>query len=232
MSVADEFQWSLANIAVLNDLGEDIRHALETKCVWQRVPPETVIVGVDQSIDVYFLVYGTARVVHAVNNEEYEGEEVVFAELQGGDTFGEIAAIDGHPRSAMVVSTSECGVAKLPGEEFRHAVQEHGDFAMAILKHFARIIRNLDQRVTHVSLRTPQQRVFHELLRLARPAEPGSKEYAVTEVPSHRDIASWSSTTRDVVAQSIANLARRGIVERKHTTLYVRDIEALRELAR
>ncbi|HEX8840061.1 MAG TPA: helix-turn-helix domain-containing protein, partial [Sphingomicrobium sp.] len=65
----------------------------------------------------------------------------------------------------------------------------------------------------------------------ARPVEDAPGLLAIQETPGHDDLASWANTTREVVAYSIGTLARRGIVERKHKTLYIRDPETLRSLA-
>ena len=82
-----------------------------------------------------------------------------------------------------------------------------------------------------LSLSTPQQRLYGEILRLARGTGHDETPLAVPELPHHNELAAWANTSRDVVAYEIGALARRGIVERKHRTLYIREPETLRNLA-
>ena len=84
--------------------------------------------------------------------------------------------------------------------------------------------------MTDLSLLSPDQRVYHELLRLAHPDEGVSQDWIINQLPSHREIASWANTSREAVAYVIGNLARRGIIERKHKTLYIHDYPALQAM--
>jgi len=69
------------------------------------------------------------------------------------------------------------------------------------------------------------------MLRMARPSDGQGGPLAIGDMPNHDALATWANTTPDVVAFAIGSLARRGIVERKHKTLYIRDPDALRDLA-
>jgi len=134
-------------------------------------------------------------------------------------------------RSASVIANEDSGVAVLPGSEFRGFLMQHGDLALKYLERFANIVRGLDNRVTDMSVLQPDKRVYNQLLRLSRLRENTADEWVIEELPSHREIASWTSTTREVVAYVIGSLSRRNIIERKQKTLYVRDVRALRAMA-
>ena len=160
--------------------------------------------------DVFFLVFG--HVVHRIEG----GEEINIAQLDAGETIGAISAIDGGRRSATVIANVDCGTATVTSAEFRDLLAEHGLIALNYLRRFSKIIRALDNRLTDLSLLSPDQRVYHELLRLAHPDEGVSQDWIINQLPSHREIASWANTSREAVAYVIGNLARRGIIERKH----------------
>jgi CRP-like cAMP-binding protein len=50
-------------------------------------------------------------------------------------------------------------------------------------------------------------------------------------LPSHGDIAGWVGADRETVAAAVGQLAREGLVERRHKTLIIRDLARLRLLA-
>ncbi|MBM3510352.1 MAG: Crp/Fnr family transcriptional regulator [Alphaproteobacteria bacterium] len=216
---------TLETIKVLESLTEQDRQALESKCTIRRFASGEILVDERTSTnDVFFLVSGRARVVRFT----FEKEEVKIATIEAGDTIGHLHAIDGGGRSATVIADRDCVAAGLPAEDFRDLLTKHGAITLNYLRRLAGIVRVLNTRVTAMSALSPDQRVCYELLRLAEPAEGGG--YAVKELPSHRELASWANTTREMVAYVIGYLARRGIIERKHKTLYIHDLTALQAL--
>ena len=61
-----------------------------------------------------------------------------------GDYFGEIALIDGGPRTATITATSDGKSYGLTPWQFRPLVEEHGSIAWTLLEALATRIRELD----------------------------------------------------------------------------------------
>ena len=99
--MSDGYDWNLSSIEVLEGLPEEAKRELESKCVWKRFIENDAIVDKDMTTDdVFFIIFGHARVVHRVEG----GEEVNIASIEAGDTIGAISAIDGGRRSATVIA--------------------------------------------------------------------------------------------------------------------------------
>ncbi len=218
---------SLAGITMLRHLSIGERESLEGKCVFRRfIANETVLDRFSASVAVYFIISGTARVVHHVADQQ----EITIATIGAGDTIGEISAIDGLGRSATVMAVDECVVAELSGEDFRALIARRGDIALDLLRRWAVTIRKLSDKVSYLSTGSPDQRVYSELIRLARVEKPGADRWLIRELPSHQDLATWAQTSREVVSGAVAELVRRGVAERRTKTLYINDYGALREM--
>ena len=86
----------------------------------------------------------------------------------------------------------------------RRCIVRRGEVALSLLQRWAAIIRDLDDKVSLVSSIGPEQRVYSELIRLARVEQPGSDRWMVPEMPSHQDLAVRAQTTREAVAGAIA----------------------------
>jgi len=217
----------LDNVALLRRLSSDERKALETKCAFRRVDAgEVVLDRFSANVAVYFLTAGSARVVHYVA----DGQEITIATVAAGDTIGEISAIDGLGRSASVVAEENCVVAELPQAEFHALIVRRGDIALELLRRWTVTIRQLSDKVSYLSTGSPDQRVYSELIRLARAERPGSDRWVIRELPTHQDLAKWAQTSRETVASAVAELVRRGVAERRTKTLYINDYAALREM--
>ncbi len=218
---------SLAGIALLRRLPPKERTELEKRCSFRNFSGGDVILDrFSASVGVFFLVTGTARVVHYVADHE----EITIATITAGDTIGDISAIDGLGRSATVVADSDCMAAELPRPEFHALLGRCGEVALDLLRRWAGTIRQLSDKVSFLSTGTPDQRVYSELARLARPEKPGSERWLIRELPSHQDLARWAQTSREIVAGAVAELVRRGVAERRTRTLYISDYAMLRNM--
>lgn len=218
----------LAGIRLLSQLRPETLSDLERRCRWRRYAANEEILSRDSdSEDVLFVVEGRVRVV----NYSITGREIAFATVEAGGYFGELAAIDGEPRSANVIALEDSRLGALAPMMFRNLLLDHPDIAMRVLKRLARIVRTCDDRIMDLSTLGAVQRVHVELLRLAEPdpATPGL--WVIRSMPTHKDIASHASTARETVARVLSQLAGAGIVERNRKTLYIRNRPRLERLA-
>ena len=106
---------SLSGVPLLRSLDDAARHALEQRCRWHRYGAhEEIIDRESDSRDVYFIISGRVRVVvHSL-----PGREIAFHEMDAGDYFGQLAAIDGQPRSASVVALNDSLLASVSPDTF------------------------------------------------------------------------------------------------------------------
>jgi CRP-like cAMP-binding protein len=218
---------SLAGVVTLRDLTADEQSDLASKCIFRRVAAgEVVLDRFSPSAAVYFMISGSARVVHYVA----EDQEITIATVAAGDTIGDISAIDGRGRSATVVAEEECVVAELSSREFQALITRRGAVALELLRRWAGTIRQLSDKVSYLSTGSPDQRVYSQLIRLARQEKPDSVRWLIRELPTHQELAKWAQTSREVVAGAVAELVRRGVAERRTKTLYINDYAALRDM--
>jgi len=220
---------SLAGVRILRPLAEDELRRLETRCTYRRLAPgDLLMTRFTSGTAVHFILVGRVRVVHFLDGQD----EVTIATIAAGEAIGEISAIDGGTASATVIAEEDCVIAELPKDEFHALLLRRGDVAVSLLRRWAGIIRDLDDKVSLVSSIGPEQRICSELVRLARVEKPGSDRWVVPELPSHQDLAIRAQTTREAVASTIAELASRGIVERRTRTLYILDYRGLQAMVR
>ncbi|MGH6718328.1 MAG: Crp/Fnr family transcriptional regulator [Alphaproteobacteria bacterium] len=201
---------------------------MERRCAWRHYGTnEQIIDRNDDNRDVLLVAEGAVRVV----NYSLTGREVSYANITAGEYFGELAAIDGQPRSASVVATETCLLASMPPQTFVTLVRDHPEVALEVMRRLTRIIRVCDDRIMDLSTLGSVQRVYVELLRIGRPDPAGTEALAIYPLPAHKEIAARASTTRETVARVISQLTADGLVERRDKALYVLDPGRLKELA-
>jgi len=215
---------TLSGCELLSDLPEDEISELERRCTWRRFKNgEQVLDRNSDQRDVLFVVEGNVQIV----NYSASGREIAYATVRPGGYFGELAAIDGQPRSASAVAQGPCVLAQIAPSVFLDFVAKHPTVARQVMQRLARIVRTCDERIMDLSTLGAVQRVYLELLRLAEedPVTPGS--WVIYPMPTQANIAARASTTRETVARVISQLAQEELVRKKGKSLYIRDRDAL-----
>ena len=215
---------SLADIELLSELTDEEVKIVEKNCTWKTYGSgEQIIDQHSDSQDIYFIVGGAVRVV----NYSLSGREITFQDLEPGGHFGELAAIDGLPRSAGIMVMGEARIAALPSKEFKNTIIENPNIALKLMKHLAHLVRTSTTRIMDLSTLGANNRVHADILVLARKATKDDLTAEIKPIPVHSDVASRVSTTRETVARVMSDLTREKIIERTKTSLLVKDLERL-----
>ena len=218
------FSQSLEKISLFAVLSPEALERLSKRCNWRRYEPgEPIVDHLDKSNDVYFLTAGEAR----ASIYSLAGKAVTFTDLAPGAMFGEIAAIDGAPRSASIEARTSCVVASMPASAFREMLKSEPAVTLDLLRQLASRIRTLTTRIYEFSALAVGNRVQAEILRLVRLEPQEGKSARVAVAPTHAEIASRVSTHREAVTRELNRLSRLGIIERRGRALFVRDVERL-----
>src|SRR5262249_33773131 len=105
----------LAAIPLFASLPADQLVALAERGQVRTLPADCTVVQQGDTADaLYVLLAGSARVY----NRLPDGGETHLAEQHAGSYFGELALLDGQPRSAWVVTTSPVELFVLPRADF------------------------------------------------------------------------------------------------------------------
>lgn len=218
----------LASVALLADLTPAEREGLAKRCIWRTFrKDQTVVESASEDRDVYFVVGGSVRIV----NYALSGKPVAYANVGEGEFFGELAAIDGQPRSATVLANEHCQLAALSPNAFIELLKSHPEISLAVMRRLAGIVRICDERIMDLATLGAMQRVIMELCRLAKPDPITAGSWMIYPCPAQREIAARASTTRETVARVFTQLLDSNQIRRKGRSLYLHDRKSLEALA-
>ncbi len=128
---------SLARMRLFEGLNEDELILLETLVFVNRVSAgETLCQEGDKSDFVCFVVRGSLDIVK--NN--VEGGEVVIAQLQAGDSMGEMALVDNAPRSATVRVAEDATLIVLTHKGLDQLRKRSPPAATQVMENIARLL--------------------------------------------------------------------------------------------
>jgi len=216
-------------IKLLEGLPEERLQSLAAQCKWRRYEPEQLIVSRDGSDrDVHLIVSGTVRItIYSAS-----GRQVTFNDERAGAVFGELAAIDGKPRTADAVALESLLIASMPPTVFKQLLLDEPVVLHRVLLQLTTLVRRLSDRVIDLSTLGVQNRLHAEVLRLAREAGVVNNHARIDPAPKHTDIASRISTYREQVTRELSALAKLGILAKDDRALVVRDVGRLEQLVK
>ena len=199
----------------------------ERRSLWRHASAkEWLLEQNDVGTDIYFLTSGVVRVLITPSPDR----EVILGDISAGGYFGEMAAIDGQPRSAGILAITDATIACMSASVFRELIHKYPDVSEQLLRQLVARIRALDERVNEFSSMDVKHRIYSELLRLSRPDPTDSHRALVSPPPVHADIAARVSTRREMVARELKALERAGLLTKRRGAFVITDVPVLVEM--
>lgn len=157
-----------------------------------------------------------------------EGEEAIIATLRPGDFFGELALLDGAPRSATAVAVDPAETLVLPRLVFRELLERSEGLRDALLTGLAHELRRLTSQVEELYFLDLAGRLATRLARLAREAEPEAEHEVRLDWPfTQADLASMIGGSRQSVNRLLSLLVDDGLLRIEPDHLVITDVNEL-----
>ncbi len=160
-----------------------------------------------------------------------DGKEIFLNIMEPGDTFGEIALLDGGTRTATAVAMSAAELVMLRREHLFGLLQKEPPVALELLRLCGERLRWTSGLLEDAALLDAPARLAKRLLSLARlHGEKG--EGGLTLRISQEDLASFLGITRQAVNQQLQAWKAKGWVGLGRASVTVRDEGAIKDVMR
>jgi len=210
----------LARSPVFGLASVPVRTRLAARASTRRVPRGAYVFHQgDRGDAAYLVVSGRVKLVASVPS----GDELVLAAVGPGDSFGELAALDGEPRSAAAVALVGTELLVLPAADLRAAVVGDPALADAFLAAMAVQIRLATERRGDLLFLDLAGRIAKHLLAAGTD---------VVELDlAQGDLARLVGGSRQSVNAALRALHRDGVVAMDGRRVTIRDAARLRVIA-
>ncbi|AGC45602.1 Crp/Fnr family transcriptional regulator [Myxococcus stipitatus DSM 14675] len=164
--------------------------------------------------DVGTALYVIRRGEVAIRLSSPEGKEVILSLLARGDFFGELALLDGEPRSTDAVAREDSELLILQRDDFRRYVEARPSVATALLATLSRMVRHVTQLVHDTHFLDARERLVRVLLGLAREqGESGGAGGVVIPLRlTQTEIANLCGLTRESTNKWLRFYVREGLL--------------------
>jgi CRP-like cAMP-binding protein len=175
----------------------------------------------DQGESMMTVVIGTVRITLPT----VKGKEIILADLRTGEMFGEIAVLDGKPRSANATAVTNCELMVLERRDVLSFLERNSAACMKLMEMLCARIRRSDERMSDIAFYSLPIRLAKTLLSYP-PQGRGATKLSLTQ----SELAEMAGGTREKVNRCLRDWQRQGILQLKDRWTIILKPEALRDL--
>lgn len=190
---------------------------------FQALPSEVVIALAEAAIQsrhragsIIFLdnepvagLYVVQEGIVKISRISQEGREHILHLIYPGDTFNDVAALDGGPNPATAFAQTDAVVWRIEREDLQRLAHCYPALAWALAESIACRARHLVSLVQDLALRSVRGRLARLLLDQA----DSSATDTVPRLLTQEEMAAQLGTVREMVGRTLRGLAADGIIE-------------------
>jgi CRP/FNR family cyclic AMP-dependent transcriptional regulator len=221
----DKF-WLFRNHPVFGQLATDQIEQLCEHAQTRRVARGTTIFKKgDPGNSLFAIALGTVK----IDVSSTDGKDAVFGLLQEGEILGEIALLDGQPRTADATAMTDCLLIVIDRRDFVPLLTARPEIALKLIEVLCRRLRQANQQIEDVMFLDYPARLAKTLLGLSQrvKASAGGRKVVITQ----SEIGGLVGLSRESTNRFLRAWAERGWVELRRGGIVVRAPEALTALA-
>lgn len=161
-----------------------------------------------------------------------QGKELMLRHLDAGDILGELAVIDGQPRSADAVALEDTTAIVLRRNRFLEVAAAHSDLGLSVARYLCSMLRNTNFQMESIALYDLQMRLVRFFLFSLR---QGHGDRLPDRVVLHMsfnqtDLSAVLGASRPKINQALQALIGEGVIQRDGDR-FVCQVRRLREMA-
>jgi CRP-like cAMP-binding protein len=185
----------------------------------------TIFVKGDPGIGLMGVLKGTVK----ISVPSADGRDVVLNIIHEGQIFGEIALLDGHPRTADATAMTDCELMVIERREFLPFLHSQPDLTTQIIEILCARLRRTTEQVQDVTFLNLPTRLAKAVLRLAAEAEKATPPQKVTI--TQREISQIIGRSRESTNKQLRVWSKNGWIRLERGAITVVEPNKLAELA-
>lgn len=221
MSEPRDFVRLLAVNPFFASLGTEAVAAIAGLCVTRKLDAgATLFIKGDPGDALFAIRRGQIR----ITSETDDGRRTTLNMLGPGDVFGEVALLDGQPRTAGAVASEPTELFVILRRDLLALIERRPSVAVQLIELLCARIRWMSRRSEEASFLSLEQRLARRLIGLV---EDYGNEIAV----SQEELGNFVGATRESVNRQLQVWKRAGLLALGRGRIEVRDVEKLEALA-
>ena len=187
---------------------------------------QTIFMQGDPGNGLYIIQTGRVKIMVTSS----AGKNLLISSLGPGDFFGELALLDGEPRSADALAREACQLLLLRRDDFLSFLQARPGVAIQLLAILSRRLRRTTQQMQDVAFSDVPTRLARVLLALAEAqGTPGPDGLTISRRVTQTELAEMIGATRESANKWLAAYEREGLIRQQRGIITLLAPDQLRE---
>jgi CRP/FNR family cyclic AMP-dependent transcriptional regulator len=158
-----------------------------------------------------------------------DGHEVVLNLIRAGELFGEIALLDGRPRTADATAMDDCELMVIDRRDFIPFVKNQPNIALNLIEILCARLRHTSEQVEDLMFLSLPARLAKTLLKLANRSD--SDKRSATFTITQRELSQMIGMSRESTNKQLRAWEKRNWVRLGRGTLTIVNAGALAEIS-
>ena len=178
----------------------------------------------DEGTSLVIVLDGVVRISMVTPN----GREIILDYAEAGAVVGEIAVLDGQPRTASAIAMWAGRILRLSRSAFEGFIERHPKVAIRLLREMAHHLRETDITIESDRAFTTGPRLARYLKRLTDQKVHGTR---LTRDLSQTELGSFVGISRENINRQLAAWASEGVIELTQGKIRIVDPDYLTQIA-
>jgi len=227
MSIEEEVQL-LRVVDILEPLSDEELEELARRCPDDHLQAgEIFYTPSDSSERLFILKRGRVRVYRTTN-----GREFTQAIVEAGTVFGEMALTAQRLQGAYAQAMEPSIMMTLSREELEHLILQKPEVGLHVAYLLSERLRRQEIRLEDANMKDVHARLASIIVLLVE--SEGVRTNTAYSIPAHythQQLGDMIGANREAVTRAFGVLQDERVVELRRRLIYVRDLEALRQVA-
>jgi CRP-like cAMP-binding protein len=179
--------------------------------------------------------FGCAKGAVRVCSTSTSGKQVTLTYVEPGVWFGDVSIFDGDRRTHDAYAHGDTSTLCVARADFKNILDHHDELYEALLRLYARRIRQLYGLVEDLNVLPLRARLAKQLLHLVRsygvPTDSDGSEMRIGLLLAQEELAQLLGASRQRVNQELKTMEREELIRLDPGGLVVRKHEALKRVA-
>lgn len=200
----------LKKVPFFSNLNETHLGYIADICAKKQLKAGTILFREKEPGSDFFIVQSGSIKLYMSNQS---GDEKILSIFKSGDSFGELALIDGKPRSASAQALENSTMIVLGAADFLELLKWNFEITLCIMQELAKRLRDTNQHVHDLTFLDARSRVVKNLILLAN--KDGTRRGTSIHVRlalNYDEISRMAGVQKTVLMQVMRDLQDRGVI--------------------
>jgi CRP-like cAMP-binding protein len=219
----------IAQTSIFAGLGRREIDGVLSLAVKKRYEPRAVVLKKgDPALQIYVIAKGRLKAISTGG----DGRQAALSIMGPGEVFGEVAVLDGQPRSATISALEPCELLIIQRNDFFRYLESTPRVAIKLLEVLARRLRGLSERLEDSTFLELPARLAKELGRLAdRYGTTCANGLRIDLKLSQEELGTLVGASRESVNKQLRAWESDGLIEQQAGRIVVKQRVELSAIA-